>query len=524
MIGKSMYQRIKYFKGQGLTKSEIVKETGLDFKTVSKYYRMSEDEFRRYLAEVRYRTRVFDPFKETILDLYRENGFRRLPKASVYDYLEEVHGDLPGTERTFRNYIDYLEETGQLEFNTGRRLYTPVPELPFGKQMQIDLGQFKLRNGLKLYIFAAVLSASRYRYCSVQGRAFTTTDLIAHLLDCFRFFGGRPQEMVIDQDRLMVVSENHGDIVYTRDFSCFIEEMELNMFVCRKADPETKGKIENLVKFVKNSFFKVRKNMSTLDEVQDRLLDWLARRANGKISAATKRVPAELVVMEREHLRPLKASIFQKDSAMYREVRLVDKVGRISVGASKYPVPATYRHRAIEIFKTQEKLFLFDIKTGQQVAELSLELIPGTLAPFRERYREKESKLQELKVRLLQQFRFKAWREFVEKNYQSYRRYFRDQYREFTKRLAGGVEPGILKQALRFCLENGTYSMLDLSDTYVHFKRESERGAADEFPAELVALREDQKRAALHGRDIQVARRDPAAYQAILSSGQEAPA
>ena len=156
MIGKSMYQRIKYFKGQGLTKSEIVKETGLDFKTVSKYYRMSEDEFRRYLAEVRYRTRVFDPFKETILDLYRENGFRRLPKASVYDYLEEVHGDLPGTERTFRNYIDYLEETGQLEFNTGRRLYTPVPELPFGKQMQIDLGQFKLRNGLKLYIFAAV--------------------------------------------------------------------------------------------------------------------------------------------------------------------------------------------------------------------------------------------------------------------------------------------------------------------------------------------------------------------------------
>jgi len=34
----------------------------------------------------------------------------------------------------------------------------------------------------------------------------------------------------------MVVSENRGDIIYTKDFKQFIEEMNLKMYVCRKSD------------------------------------------------------------------------------------------------------------------------------------------------------------------------------------------------------------------------------------------------------------------------------------------------
>jgi len=60
--------------------------------------------------------------------------------------------------------------------------------------------------------------------------------------------------MVIDQDNLMVVSENAGDIIYTDDFRYFVEEQEIRMYVCRKSDPETKGKIENLIKYVKKQF------------------------------------------------------------------------------------------------------------------------------------------------------------------------------------------------------------------------------------------------------------------------------
>jgi hypothetical protein len=106
---------------------------------------------------------------------------------------------------------------------------------------------------------------------------------------------------VIDQDSLMVVSENAGDIIYTDDFKLFIEEQDICMYVCRKADPETKGKIENVIKYVKYNFFNTR-DFLNIEEANKSVFKWLKRRANGKISQATKQIPALLIENEREHL------------------------------------------------------------------------------------------------------------------------------------------------------------------------------------------------------------------------------
>ncbi|MCD6151819.1 MAG: ATP-binding protein, partial [Deltaproteobacteria bacterium] len=63
--------------------------------------------------------------------------------SSVYDYLEERYGKLPGDEKTLRNYIGYLIQTEKLTLNEKIRTYTKVPELPFGYQMQLDFGRVK---------------------------------------------------------------------------------------------------------------------------------------------------------------------------------------------------------------------------------------------------------------------------------------------------------------------------------------------------------------------------------------------
>jgi transposase len=278
-----MYQEIMKCKKKGYLKSEVSRKLGLDPGTVAKYYRMSESEYREYARLHMYRDKAFDRYRADILEVYERNGCQRLQVASVYDYLEERHGELPGTEKTLRNYIKYLRETGQLEFKEHIRCYQKVPELPMGKQLQLDFGEYTTPHGLKLYIFASVLSASRYKYAAFQDKPFTTLDLIGHLLDCFDYIGGVVEELVIDQDKVMVVSENHGDIIYTRDFLYFIEEMGLRMYVCRKADPESKGKVESSVKYVKYNFLGTR-DFETLEEAKESLLRWLTRRANGKIS------------------------------------------------------------------------------------------------------------------------------------------------------------------------------------------------------------------------------------------------
>ncbi len=149
-------------------------------------------------------------------------------------------------------------------------------------------------------------------------------------------FGGVPEELVIDQDRLMVVSENAGDIIYTDDFKYFIEEQVIRMYVCHKDDPETKGKIENVIKYVKCNFLSIR-DFKSIEGANTGVFKWLKRRANGKISQATKKIPAILIANEREHLRPVRNSIFRKSSLIGREERNVNEKDRISVNACGPP-------------------------------------------------------------------------------------------------------------------------------------------------------------------------------------------
>ena len=338
MINKAMFKQVQAFRRQGFSQGAIGRALEIDPRTVSKYFAMGEEDYRAYRQDHLFRDKAFDDRKSEILEVYGANDFRTLPVSSVYDYLEERYGSLPGNEQTLRNYIAYLLQTESLRLDDAVRLYSKVPELPFGKQMQLDFGQYRCRSGLVLYIFAAVLSASRYKYVIFQRQPFRTLDVIRHLLDCFDYFGGRPEELVIDQDRLMVVSENAGDIIYTKDFKYFIDEQEFRLYVCRGADPETKGKIESLVKFVKGNFLASR-DFERVEEANAGVLNWLPRRANGKISQATKQIPAVLIDQERAHLRPLRNSIFRKDSLLGREERTANDKALISVQACNYQLP-----------------------------------------------------------------------------------------------------------------------------------------------------------------------------------------
>ncbi len=237
MIREKMYEKVQLFKRLGYSRSEISSDLEIDPKTAAKYYAMDGRKFKTYRREHMFRDRVFEEYEKDILEVYKMNEFRKLNMSAVYDYLEEKCGTLAGNEQTLRNYIDYLIQTDKLRLNEKIRLYTKVPELPFGRQMQLDFGQHRCRSGLKLYIFASLLSASRYKYIISQGHPFRTKEVICHLLNCFDYFRGVPEEIVIDQDGLMVVSENAGDIMYSDDFKYFIEEEEIRMYVCRVADP-----------------------------------------------------------------------------------------------------------------------------------------------------------------------------------------------------------------------------------------------------------------------------------------------
>ena len=100
------------------------------------------------------------------------------------------------------------------------------------------------------------MSRSRHKYIYYQRTPFTSAAAIyAHEL-AFEFFGGIPKKILYDQDKVFISSENFGDYILTDKFKRFCTSVHFEAVFCRKSDPESKGKVENVVKYVKNNFLK----------------------------------------------------------------------------------------------------------------------------------------------------------------------------------------------------------------------------------------------------------------------------
>ena len=199
------------------------------------------------------------------------------------------------------------------------------------------------------------------------------------------------------------------------------------------------------------------------------LMRWLERRANGKISQATKKVPLLEIEEERKHLRPLRHSIYRKGRIGAREERLVNDKCRIAVNASLYDLPEKYRNKAVEIYKTEDTLFVFDRYSGEEIADYSLSLIPGAIVKNRAVSREKSVTAQELKNEVRGYFILESWRMFVEANFKSFGRYVRDQCLEARKYFRDQeIDLEAFDEAVRFCIDNKTISMANLNDSYRH--------------------------------------------------------
>ena len=274
-----------------------------------------------------------------------------------------------------------------------------------------------------------------------------------------------PEELVIDQDSRMVVSENAGEIVYTERFLNFIEEMGLKVYVCRKADPQSKGKIENVLKYVKYNFLEIR-DFTDLEEARASLLLWLNRRGNGKISKATKGIPLSEIVEERKHLRPLKNSIFRKESLFEKEIRKVSDKGFIMYNSCEYSVPEEYQGRTVEVYRRENSLHIQDEKSKKEIASYLLSVIQGEKIINNSHFRSKTVNIRQLHENTLNLYPFESWKEFVKLNIKTYSRFSRDQCLIAQKHLSKVVDEGILELAVDYCLSNKCTSMADLKDRY----------------------------------------------------------
>jgi hypothetical protein len=112
-------------------------------------------------------------------------------------------------------------------------------------------------------------------------------------------------------------------------------DLGLGIELCWPHSPEQKGAVENLVKWVKGSFFKQRRFLDE-EDLQHQLQEWLVEVNTLRPSRATGVIPAERVKEEQPRLRPLK--ITPADLAL-RIPTTVGPTGMVVHDAHEYSMP-----------------------------------------------------------------------------------------------------------------------------------------------------------------------------------------
>lgn len=380
-----MYYEAQSLKEIGLKVSQIARKLGVCRNTVYAYLNATPENVEKLNRDSQTRRKKLDVYKHEVVDWLKT--YPDMSAAQVLDWIVDKHPRANVCEGTVRNYVRYLRKEYDIPKTVNKRQYEAVEDPPMGHQVQVDFGETKLLDArgqpIRLWFIAFVLSHSRYKYVEWSACPFTTRDVIQAHENAFEYYGGMPKEIVYDQDHLILVSENHGDLVLTQEFAKYVTKRLFKIYMCRKQDPETKGRIENVVGFVKKNFSRNRV-FHNIDKLNEECQAWLFRTGNGKIHNTTKKIPAQVFSEERKHLTPVTKKIEQQEIPITGSISVsVRKNNTVYYNDNRYSVPlGTYRDPKTFVHLDISEvgiLKIIDPHTGEVIARHMVCLDKGKL-------------------------------------------------------------------------------------------------------------------------------------------------
>ena len=302
MINYEKFKQLKEMQAMGLSQSEIGKKLGIGRREAEMWWAKSEaDFFKIEQGKIHY----LENYRSFITDILKVTP--QIRGANMLYKLKEAFPDFASSTPTFYRYLKKLrEEVGLTQFSK-RVMSTRVRET-MGEESQVDFGQYKMKTmygtNLKVYFFCMVLSHSSMRFVHFEPEPFTTATAIKAHEYAFQFFGGRTRQIMYDLDRVFISTENFGNLILVKEFEDFVKRTGFTTTFCKPRDPNTKGRVENLVGFIKYNFLEGR-TYSGIDSLNASALKWLDTLGNDVINDKKYFSPREMFREEQKHLIPV---------------------------------------------------------------------------------------------------------------------------------------------------------------------------------------------------------------------------
>lgn len=306
-----------------------------------------------------------ESFKDYLVSRFREgvfNGKKLLSEISMQGYTGSY-----GTLNRYMNAVlpDYWKNHIRHNrfFANSRAKLRPIMykramrfETEPGEQAQVDWGHFgKVEvNGKveKLYCFVFVLGYSRAIYIE-----FTTSQKLPILQNChvnaFKKLG-IPRTIVYDNMKTVVLSreklpDGSVKVHYNPAFLDFADYYGFDVVTAPPYWPRYKGKVEAMVKYVRNNFMqgvKFNEALVNLNSLNKQASTWVDEVANVRIHASTEEKP--IVRWEKEKSYLQFPNLFRYETAHY-EVRDSTKDALVQYKSNFYSLPDDFSRRRVLI-------------------------------------------------------------------------------------------------------------------------------------------------------------------------------
>ncbi|NTU51539.1 MAG: IS21 family transposase [Candidatus Aminicenantes bacterium] len=326
------------------SKKSIARAMQLDIKTVRRILRQKKPEV---YSRARQESRLLGPHREYILQRLAAVGYCA---QAIYEELQ-VRG-YQGSYDIVKRFVSPLRKEADIEA-------TVRFETPPGRQGQADWGQcwtIVAGRRVKVHLFVLTLGYSRRMYAVATADEKMPAFLRSHE-EAFEFLGGVTHEIVYDNLRSVVLGRDFegSRFEWNPVFWDFSRYYGFRPAPHRPYRPQTKGKVESGVKYVKR--FLRGKEFTSLDDLNAQLLDWIVTFADQRIHGTTHRKPAEMFLEEKDLLLSV------KDRRAYaleeRSLRYVPKDCLVAYQTNRYSVPCRLAGKRVEVLTDGEMIKIY---------------------------------------------------------------------------------------------------------------------------------------------------------------------
>ena len=213
-----------------------------------------------------------------------------------------------GHKISYTSLRRYLHKNFQALISQEGKNYTmPLFSKP-GEEAQVDYGYVGLMqdpdtgNMRKTWAFIMTLSYSRYRYVEFTFKQDYRSWIQSHI-NAFKFFGGVPERILIDNLKAGVIKSDIYDTTLNKNYAELARFYDVVIDPAKVRDPKAKGKVERSVPMVRQQLIAGRV-YSDINAANIAAFKWCKESIANEVTRTTGKTPAEMFALEKEHLKP----------------------------------------------------------------------------------------------------------------------------------------------------------------------------------------------------------------------------